>query len=141
MSRGPSTFCWSPGRPRGWMLTISQLWNTVYCGFFWFGLFFFSLKICTSQVMGIGLCSPQLAAPSGWQLTACVLLWLQSPVCSYCGVKSTRGVLSWWKRELWVPQGSGQCQQHVAQIVTVSLLPEHRGPFPFPLPYLTGLLS
>lgn len=110
-----------------------------------FGLgFFFSLKICTSQVMGIALCSPQLAAPSGWQLTGLVLLWLQSPVCSYRGVKSTRGVLSWWKRELWVPQGSGQCQQHVAQRVTVSLLPEpkgrHRGPFPFSLPYLTVLL-
>lgn len=80
-------------------------------GFFWFGLFF-PLKICTSQMMGIGLCSPQLAAPSGWQLTGLVLLWLQSPVCSYHSVKSTRGVLSWWKRELWVPKGGGQCQQH-----------------------------
>lgn len=54
-----------------------------------FGLFFFSLKICTSQVMGIGLCSPQLAAPSGWQLTGLVLVCLQSPVCSYCSAKST----------------------------------------------------
>lgn len=84
-----------------------------------FGLSFFPLKICTSQAMGIGLCSPQLAAPSGWQLTGLVLLWLQSSVCSYPSVKSTRGVLSWWKRELWVPEGSGQCQQHVAQRVTV----------------------
>lgn len=84
-----------------------------------FGLSFFPLKICTSQAMGIGLCSPQLAAPSGWQLTGLVLLWLQSSVCSYPSVKSTRGVLSWWKRELWVPEGSGQRQQHVAQRVTV----------------------
>lgn len=78
----------------------------MYCGFFWFG-FFFPLKICTSQMMGIGLCSPQLAAPSGWQLTGLVLLWLQSPVCSYHSVRSTRGVLSWWKRELWDPRAVG----------------------------------
>lgn len=44
----------------------------MYCGFLVWVFFFPPLKICTSQAMGIGLCSPQLAAPSGWQLTGLV---------------------------------------------------------------------
>lgn len=104
-----------------------------------FGLGFFPLKICTSQAMGIGLCSPQLTAPSGWQLTGLVLLWLQSPVCSYCSVRSTRG----GKGNSGYPRAMGSASS-TWHSVSLSLLPEpkgrHRGPFRFPLPYLTVLL-
>lgn len=93
-----------------------------------FGLGFFPLKICTSQAMGIGLCSPQLTAPSGWQLTGLVLLWLQSPVCSYCSVRSTRG----GKGNSGYPRAMGSASS-TWHSVSLSLLPEpkgrHRGPF------------
>lgn len=90
------------------MLTISQLWNTMYCGFLvWF---FFSLKICTSQMMGIGLCSSQLAAPSGWQLT--------------CAVVAAE---PWWKRELWVAVGSASSMWHSVSLCPCCLSPRAGG--------------
>lgn len=89
----------------------------MYCGFFWFG-FFFPLKICTSQMMGIGLCSPHgcsLGLAAHWPCAVvaaepCVLL-SQCQEHMWCPFMVEKGTLG--------PKGGGQCQQHVAQRVTV----------------------
>lgn len=106
--------------------------------FFGLVLFFFSLKICTSQVMGIGVCSPQLAAPSGWQLTGPVLLWLQSPVCSYCSVKSTLMSFCGGKGNSGCPGvvGSASSTWHSVSLCPCCLSPRAAGgSFPIPTPF------